>query len=438
MTKFIVNGKQGYKTYHDWKAFWGMKGAPSTPPVPPTPTGLQVPMWFENTDNVSRTLSINAHPNMPVFNVEYSFDMINWTSVTITGDWSHHVPVVSVPTGTKVYIRCGTCQAYGSTQLVYKYLQFGNDTFTKVGGNIMSLVWGNQFNGQDYFPQGYDYWRGFSNGIFMNMGSLNYADQLLLPAMILPYYAYMYMFKGCSQLYYAPELPATTLTSQCYYGLFQGCSNLRYIKCLAVNDVDGYGDFRTYCEDWVDGVSSWGAFIASDNYTGGWYWGKDGVPENWTAETESGNYFEPAQGGGSGSQIYQSNGLTVYEMGSEQGGYQFQANGSSMEVPDFYGNDGCFAMMKISADQGSWGGAYMTPYLGNGVTAYISYEVMDDGTCPFSYSDGDEYDYAYSLTSSDDGNQISPGIDSGNCRWVKFVKNQGTYEYNTPIMSMDF
>ena len=261
-----------------------------------------------------------------------------------------------------------------------------------------------------------------------------------LPATTLANYCYESMFSSCTALTTAPELPATTLVEDCYVNMFMSCFNLNYIKCLATNDSSYTNDFRTYCEYWVNGVSGSGTFIASDYYSQGWYWGTSGVPENWTTETESGNPFEPSSSGGGGTQIYQSNGLTVYEMGSSQGGYAVQANGSDMDVPDFNGNDWCFAMMKISSDQG-YGGkdAYMTPYLGNGVTAFISYEVSDDGNCPFSYDYSDEYNYSYSsLSSSDDGNQISPYISDGNCRWVKFVKTQATFEYNTPYISMNF
>ena len=257
-----------------------------------------------------------------------------------------------------------------------------------------------------------------------------------LPATTLAYRCYASMFTYCTALTTAPTLPATTLEQDCYVNMFMSCFNLNYIKCLATEDSDYTNDFRTYCEYWVDGVSGSGTFIASDNYSQGWYWGTSGVPENWTTQTESGNPFEPSSSGGGGTQIYQSNGFTVYEMGSSQGGYAVQANGSDMEVPDFNGNDYCFAMMKISSDQGN--PAYMTPHLGNGVTAFVSDDVSDDGDCPFSYNYDDEYNYAYSLSSSDDGNQISPYISDGNCRWVKFVKNQGTYESNTPFISMDF
>lgn len=269
------------------------------------------------------------------------------------------------------------------------------------------------------------------NEMFSSCTSLTTAPAL--PATTLANYCYQNMFFNCSSLTTAPTLPATTLAESCYRQMFMWCYNLQYIKCLATVDSSYTYDFRTYCSDWVDGVSSSGTFTASDYYSNGWYWGTSGVPENWTAETKSGNPFEPSSSG-----IYQSDGLTVYEMGSSQGGYAVQANGNAIEAPDFNGNDYCFAMMKISADQGSDYSAYMTPFLGNGVTAYVSQMVFDDGYCPFSYNYNDENDYQYYLTSSNDGNQISSVINNGYCIWVKFVKNQGTYEGSTPFISMDF
>ena len=603
MTKFIVNGKQGYKTYHDWKAFWGMKGAPSTPPGPSVdytiPLYIEAPADSPNPGGWDISLP-SSDVSGSTRHIEYSFDRVTWTSVTLQNNEYHSYtnPICHIDKGQKVYLR-GSNVSWASNygrNFKLKITSEGHFGGIKVGGNIMSTLYGENFTGEERsFPtdsictftgffseSGPDAptisdvselllpattmvnqcYRGLFSGriaittapelpattlaqycyssmfndcrslttaptlpvttltdycyaymfggctslttaptlpattlaeccyyqMFIDCRSLTTAPALpattltsrcysnmfwncyalttapalpattltsrcydgmfggcralttapALPATTLASSCYDHMFQGCTSLTTAPELPATTLVSNCYGYMFNGCYNLNYIKCLAVDDESYTGDFRTYCEGWVDGVASSGTFIASDNYSQGWYWGKDGVPENWTTQTESGNHFEPTQGGGGGSQIYRSNGLTVYEMGGEQGGYQVQANGSSMEVPDFNGNDWCFAMMKISADQGGSRGAWMTPHLGNGVTVYISKEVMDDGNCPFSYSDDDEYVYAYSLASSDDGNQISLFIGSGNCRWVKFIKNQGTYEGNTPYITMDF
>ena len=258
-----------------------------------------------------------------------------------------------------------------------------------------------------------------------------------LPATTLASSCYSSMFGSCSSLTTAPELPATTLENSCYREMFYGCSSLNYIKCLALNNSPNTNDFRNNCEGWVDGVSYSGTFISSDFYSQGWYWGNDGVPKNWTTKTESGNPFEPSSSGG--NQIYQSGGITVYEMGISQGGYNIQVNSNVMEVPSFQSSDYCFAMMKISSDQGYGMAASMTPYIGNGVTVYISNEVNDDGNCPFSYNYDDESNnVSYSLTLSDSATQISPFINSGNCIWVKFVKNKGTYESDYPSISMDF
>ena len=259
-----------------------------------------------------------------------------------------------------------------------------------------------------------------------------------LPATTLSIECYRYMFDGCHSLTTAPTLPATTLATRCYQGMFNDCTSLNYIKCLALNDSSNTNDFRNNCEGWVNGVSDSGTFISSDYYSQGWYWGNDGVPKNWTTKTESGNPFEPSSN--SGTQIYQSNGLTVFEMGSIKGGYEVQANGNVMEVQNFQGNDYCFAMMKISSDQG-YGviDTYITPHLGNSVTVYISDEVYDNNNCPFSYNYNDEYNKVlYSLTSSDSGNQKLLQISDGNCIWVKFVKNKGNYESDYPSITMGF
>jgi len=47
-----------------------------------------------------------------------------------------------------------------------------------------------------------------------------------LQATTLARYCYSYMFEGCTSLTTAPELPATTLTQGCYQGMFNGCTSL--------------------------------------------------------------------------------------------------------------------------------------------------------------------------------------------------------------------
>ena len=357
--------------------------------------------------------------------LQYSKDKETWTTITLSG--TNTIPMNS---GEKVYFRndSGSFNWYNSKDRFYTQIKCSNNH--KVGGNINSLL---DYNNYNVATTPYCFYH-----LFYKNEYLTDASELIFSKTSLAPYCYQYMFYNCTSLTAAPALPATTLAEGCYQGMFNYCTSLNYIKCLALNDSSNNNDFRNNCEDWVNGVSDSGTFISSDYYSHGWYWGNDGVPKNWTTKTESGNPFEPSNN--NGTQIYQSNGLTVYEMGSFEGGYEVQANGNVMEVHGFEGNDYCFAMMKISSDQG-YGviDTYITPHLGNSVTVYISDEVYDDNNCPFHYNYNDENNNVlYSLTSGDNGIQKPLHISDGNCIWVKFVKNKGNYESDYPSISMDF
>ena len=430
--------------------------------------------YIENTYAGENTISLKDNESiMLLIDLQYSKDKDNWTTFTPSTTALN----ISLNQGEKLYIR-------GSENKGGVRLKISGSQAHIVGGNINTLIKYDDPNNVTLFQYGFSHLfdddkklTSASNltlpattlvmrcyeGMFRGCSSLTTAPELPattlatecysslfsyctslvnapeLPATTLAVECYSSMFSGCYSLTTAPTLPATTLATGCYQGMFSYCNSLNYIKCLALNDSSNTNDFRNNCEGWVDGVSESGTFISSDYYSQGWYWGNDGVPKNWTTKTESGNPFEPSSN--SGTQIYQSNGLTVYEMGSSQGGYEVQANGNVMEVLGFEGNDYCFAMMKISSDQG-YGviDTYITPHLGNSVTVYISDEVYDnDDNCPFSYNYDDEYNNVlYSLTLSDSGNQKPLHISDGNCIWVKFVKNKGNYESDHPSISINF
>ena len=89
-------------------------------------------------------------------------------------------------------------------------------------GNIMSLLYGDNFEGQvDLTGKDNAFYLLF-NGCLKNIS----ASTLLLPATTLSNNCYNSMFRNCSNLISAPELPATTLAYGCYSGMFSGCINL--------------------------------------------------------------------------------------------------------------------------------------------------------------------------------------------------------------------
>ena len=91
-----------------------------------------------------------------------------------------------------------------------------------VSGNIMSLLYGDDFDGQiSLSGKNYVFAR-----LFYNCKNVISASNLILPATTLTIYCYHSMFYFCASLVTAPELPATTLAGGCYASMFSYCRSL--------------------------------------------------------------------------------------------------------------------------------------------------------------------------------------------------------------------
>lgn len=113
-------------------------------------------------------------------------------------------------------------------------------------------------------------------GMFQGCWSLVAAPAL--PATQLADECYNSMFRDCTSLAAAPELPAATLTDRCYKQMFDGCTSLAQVKCLA---TDISADACTYY--WVRDVSSSGTFTKASSMSE-WTTGTNGIPNNWTVQ----------------------------------------------------------------------------------------------------------------------------------------------------------
>ena len=194
--------------------------------------------------------------------LQYSLDNgSTWTTLTA----GNSTPQLS--TGNKIL--------WKQTGLTTNY---GIGTFSATGkfnacGNIMSLVYGDNFIGQTTLSQ-----NTMFESLFQSCNKIINANNLILPATTLADYCYYFMFDACSSLTTAPELPATTLTTFCYERMFYGCTALNYIKCLAT-DISAYN-----CTlNWLNNVSSTGTFVKNASMSS-WTTGVDGIPSGWTVQ----------------------------------------------------------------------------------------------------------------------------------------------------------
>jgi len=176
--------------------------------IKPEPEGEK---WFyiENPGNesISVTITNSKGEGAPFDSIEISDDKENWTELILDND----TYTFDIPATSKVYLR--------AEQSSWHYWKL-NTTQFNVGGNIMSLLYGENFEDETTLESNYSL-----GGLFSDSGVVD-ASELILPATILTEGCYAGMFQGCTSLTAAPELPATTLAENCYSNMFEGCTSL--------------------------------------------------------------------------------------------------------------------------------------------------------------------------------------------------------------------
>lgn len=243
--------------------------------------------------------------NMPaaastyVTSVSYSTDN-GTTWVDTIKDGTDKTITVSVNTGDTVLWK-GIAEAYGTSVTNYSSFESSTSSFD-LEGNIMSMLYGDNFVGQTTLTQTYTFIKLFTstnvvsakhfilpvttlaNSCYRNMfngcSSLTTASEL--PATTLANDCYRAMFQGCTSLTVAPILPATILVSSCYRNMFASCSNLSEVDCRAT-DISASGCLRS----WLASVSSTGLF--KKEYSTTFPSGVSGIPTGWQIY----NYNDP-------------------------------------------------------------------------------------------------------------------------------------------------
>lgn len=286
-----------------------------------SPDYSTLPLTFEIVSG--GTLVWRANDDIHGKTIQYSKNDGEWTSITATS-----VGVsIDVVAGDKIRLK-GTNAQYNVLEFFNTYssnFDSGSTTASfNIYGNIMSLVYGDNFIGQTALTENRNFLSFFSGlqvisaenlvlpattigqmayySMFADCTSLTKAPKILsvvtftgnwscgnmfrgctslttapaLPATTLNNYCYGSMFSRCTELTEAPELPATALSESCYGEMFRDCTNLNYVKCLAT-DISA----RNCTNTWLKGVSSSGTFVKDANMTG-WTTGTSGIPENWT------------------------------------------------------------------------------------------------------------------------------------------------------------
>ncbi len=147
--------------------------------------------------------------------IEYNKNNLGWISMVATTAGTHF----NVTAGDVVQFR-GTNSRYASGNFNQQATFSGSTAEFDIRGNIMSLIYGNNFVGNNTLPSGNTFVRLFS------CTNVRYASMLNLPATQLAFACYMEMFRDCRNLKLTPTLSATTLADRCYDSMFYGCTSL--------------------------------------------------------------------------------------------------------------------------------------------------------------------------------------------------------------------
>lgn len=245
-------------------------------------------LTFESLADNNRILwKLNG--DMAAKTIEWSTDKTNWTSVTA----STSTLITTLNTGDKVYIK-GSNASYGETWGKYNY--FSSDNKFNVYGNIMSLIHGDNFIGNNTLSGECHFYFMFygskvvdasnlilpnacQNHTYSNMfnGCTSLINVPLIQQTTTAYQSNVSMFNGCRSLLDGPILLASHIEAYSYQNMFDGCISLRSVTVYAEN----LGSYGHAFDNWLHNVSPTGTFTKKASMTL-FPEGASGIPSGWT------------------------------------------------------------------------------------------------------------------------------------------------------------
>ena len=162
------------------------------------------------------------------------------------GNWStlYEGRSIKLKKGDTIYFKGDNSSGFSFSRDVFTRFVCHKGEF-KCCGNIMSLLYGDDFENKVTIPNDYCFY-----SLFELCNGLIDSSNLILPATTLADNCYEYMFLSCKSLTNAPELPATTLAQGCYMEMFSGCKSLTTAPELPATTLaeDCYYDMFAGCE----------------------------------------------------------------------------------------------------------------------------------------------------------------------------------------------
>ena len=135
--------------------------------------------------------------------------------------WSEPADSISLTVHSGDVIMWKGEREYEESETQYGYFFGGSTAAFEVEGNIMSLMYSDDFIGQTSLK---DIPAAFA--MIFQMTNVVNAKNLILPATTLTDYCYAVMFRSCVRLKYPPKLPADELSNNCYDNMFANCTSL--------------------------------------------------------------------------------------------------------------------------------------------------------------------------------------------------------------------
>lgn len=175
--------------------------------------------------------------------ISYSLDSgSTWTNITATSA-GVKIPVTS---GQTVQFK-GTNNAYADPSNSSYYDNFSGTTASfEVEGNILSMIYGDNFKNYSALPSGttFNFYM-----FFIWCTGLTSADNLVLPANTMPWcYTAMFTRTGLTK---TPKLPALEIAQNAYYSMFGYCTSLTGISEISATTINPYG-----CKGMFSGCNS--------------------------------------------------------------------------------------------------------------------------------------------------------------------------------------
>ena len=247
--------------------------------------------------------SVLIDSGLSATSISYSLDSgSTWNTTTIDGT-NQRIDLYGLRSGDTIFWK-GEAVSWGETWLRHLCFYTQYSKRFEVEGNIMSLLYGDNFIGRTDLPTGGKFAYLFSHST--TAGLVN-AENLILPATTLETGCYSSMFEGCTKLIKAPALPATILAPECYQGMFQGCKMLEnapelpastlyrqsyynmFAGCTALTSITCFAmviSAENCTKNWVYELPSSGLFTKKTAMND-WPTGNDGIPTNWTVQDAS-------------------------------------------------------------------------------------------------------------------------------------------------------